>query len=287
MVEPKARFAGVDWASEAHHVGVVGDDGSRRAERVFRHGGAGLTEMADCIAAKCGGSAPEDIPVAIEVPHGLVVESTSWTGGSRSTRSTRSSSRGTAFVCRTACGSSCGATTVAPVTRRSGKYKLVVRRMSAHARLRDAVYHWSRVAVRRGPPARGRLRHAPNPDLLPASTPGGGKCGLISSPGAGQRGGPHPRTLYGPPRRQRSPRGSEWARPPASHAGACCCPASPPSRSPDRPGWRSRGRRGAGCRSCATISASWPSSPSAFRLPSTARLISCRSGVSSLAQLSE
>ena len=38
-------------------------------------------------------------------------------------------------------------TGVAPVTRRSGKYKLVVRRMAAHARLRDAVYHWARVAV--------------------------------------------------------------------------------------------------------------------------------------------
>ena len=39
-------------------------------------------------------------------------------------------------------------TGVAPVTRQSGKYKLVVRRMSAHARLRDAVYHWTRVANR-------------------------------------------------------------------------------------------------------------------------------------------
>ena len=36
-----------------------------------------------------------------------------------------------------------------------------------------------------------------------------------------------------------------------------------------------------------TISASWPSSPSASRLPTTARLISCLSGVSSCAQLSE
>ncbi|MYG24095.1 MAG: IS110 family transposase [Gemmatimonadetes bacterium] len=88
------------------------------------------------------------------------------------------------------------------------KYKLVVRRMAAHARLRDAVYHWARVAVQRDPvskakyaalrgrghghglpcvpsPARGRLRHAPNPDLLPASTPGGGSCGLISSSSVG------------------------------------------------------------------------------------------------------
>ena len=74
MVEPKAWFAGVDWASEAHHVCVVGGDGSKREERIFRHGGAGLAEMVEWIAAKSGGSAP-DIPVAIEVPHGPVVES--------------------------------------------------------------------------------------------------------------------------------------------------------------------------------------------------------------------
>ena len=36
---------------------------------------------------------------------------------------------------------------VAPVTRRSGKSMIVVRRLAAHPRLRDAVYHWARVAV--------------------------------------------------------------------------------------------------------------------------------------------
>jgi len=71
----EAWFASVDWASEAHHVCVVGSDGSKRAERIFRHGGAGLAEMADWIAARCGGAAPEDIPVAIKIPHGPVVES--------------------------------------------------------------------------------------------------------------------------------------------------------------------------------------------------------------------
>ena len=47
-------------------------------------------------------------------------------------------------------------TGVAPVTRRSGKYKLVVRRMAAHARLRDAVYHWARVAVQRDPVSKAK-----------------------------------------------------------------------------------------------------------------------------------
>ncbi len=75
MMRHEAWFAGVDWASEAHHVCVVGGDGSKREERIFRHGGAGLAEMADWIAARCGGAALEDIPVAIEIPHGPVVES--------------------------------------------------------------------------------------------------------------------------------------------------------------------------------------------------------------------
>ena len=73
MVRHEAWFTGVDWASDAHHVCVVDGDGSKREERIFRHGGAGLAEMADWIAARSGGGA--DIPVAIEVPHGPVVES--------------------------------------------------------------------------------------------------------------------------------------------------------------------------------------------------------------------
>ena len=63
---------------------------------------------------------------------------------------------------------------VAPVTRRSGKHKLIVRRMSGHAHLRHTVYHWARGAVQRDAVskakyaalrgrghghARGRLRH--------------------------------------------------------------------------------------------------------------------------------
>ena len=444
MVEPKARFAGVDWASEAHHVCVVGGDGSKREERIFRHGGVGLAEMADWIAARSGGSA-SDIPVAIEVPHGPVVESLmdrgfavyainpkqldrfrdrfspagakddsldarvladalrtdlhhfrridpvdpivielrAWSriaeeltrdrvrlsnrvreqlwryypqileavgnvadalvprplgqgsdaregpaGSAPDPREPpqapqdpadhgrptpveilrapaiavapgtteaavahiRSASERLRLVQRqiadakreiarlidvlagsedsgsgqpggqrdvTVLSSLPGVgqavlatllaeapqalerrdykalrclTGVAPVTRRSGKYKLVVRRMAAHARLRDAVYHWARVAVQRdrrqqgqvrrpsrarprpcprpafgrGPPARGRLRHAQNPDLLPASMPGGGSCGLICSPSAGQPGGPHPRARCGLPQPRRS-----------------------------------------------------------------------------------
>ena len=40
---------------------------------------------------------------------------------------------------------------VARVTRRSGKSLLVTRRLAAHNRLRDAAYHWARVAAQHDP----------------------------------------------------------------------------------------------------------------------------------------
>ena len=45
---------------------------------------------------------------------------------------------------------------VAPVTKRSGKSKIVVRRLAAHPRLRDAVCHWARVSVQRDPVSRAK-----------------------------------------------------------------------------------------------------------------------------------
>ena len=45
---------------------------------------------------------------------------------------------------------------VAPVTRRSGKRCVVVMRQACHMRLRDAVYHWARVAVQHDPISRAR-----------------------------------------------------------------------------------------------------------------------------------
>ena len=47
----------------------------------------------------------------------------------------------------------CGA---APVTRRSGKSRIVVMRYAAHVRLRNTVYHWARVASQRDPTCRAR-----------------------------------------------------------------------------------------------------------------------------------
>ena len=74
MVRDSACFAGVDWATETHHVCVISEDGSKQRERTFRHSGKELARMAAWIAAECGGD-PTGIPVAIEVPHGPVVES--------------------------------------------------------------------------------------------------------------------------------------------------------------------------------------------------------------------
>jgi transposase len=45
---------------------------------------------------------------------------------------------------------------VAPVTKRSGKTRIVVMRYAAQVRLRQAVFHWARVAVLNDPKCRGR-----------------------------------------------------------------------------------------------------------------------------------
>jgi Transposase/Transposase IS116/IS110/IS902 family len=47
----------------------------------------------------------------------------------------------------------CGA---APVTKRSGKSRIVVMRYAAHVRLRNTVYHWARVAAQRDPKCHAR-----------------------------------------------------------------------------------------------------------------------------------
>ncbi len=74
MDERRNWFVGVDWASETHHVCVLDAGGHKVGERTFRHGGVGLAEMADWILKVTGGEASA-VHVAIEVPHGPVVES--------------------------------------------------------------------------------------------------------------------------------------------------------------------------------------------------------------------
>lgn len=74
MTNERRWYAGVDWASESHHVFLTDDAGTKLGERVFKHGGEGLAEMAAWLTATAGGTEPEQLHVAIEVPHGPVVE---------------------------------------------------------------------------------------------------------------------------------------------------------------------------------------------------------------------
>ncbi len=67
-------FVGIDWGSEFHQACVVNADGETLGEKSFPHSGDGLSELQKWIMelADCGA---ESIAVAIEVPHGPVVDS--------------------------------------------------------------------------------------------------------------------------------------------------------------------------------------------------------------------
>jgi transposase len=68
--ELKCWFAGVDWASESHRVRITDSCGKRLGERDFADRGAGLAEMTASVA----GAERSAIHVAIEIPHGPIVE---------------------------------------------------------------------------------------------------------------------------------------------------------------------------------------------------------------------
>jgi hypothetical protein len=89
-------FGGIDWASETHQVCLVAADGKIIGERAFAHGGAGLAEMCDWLVTTSGEEPPK-IAVAIEVPHGPIVEIL-LERTSRSMRSTLNSSTASAIA---------------------------------------------------------------------------------------------------------------------------------------------------------------------------------------------
>jgi transposase len=66
-------FVGVDWATEEHQVCVLDEKGGVMGERSFAHSGGGLDELCRWLAQITGAQAA-DIGVAIEIPHGAVVE---------------------------------------------------------------------------------------------------------------------------------------------------------------------------------------------------------------------
>jgi transposase len=67
-------YTGIDWASDHHDVCVVDDNGTVLGEKQFEHSGAGIQKCIDWLLQLAGGDASA-IAVAIEVPHGAVVES--------------------------------------------------------------------------------------------------------------------------------------------------------------------------------------------------------------------
>jgi hypothetical protein len=74
MTDERRWYAGVDWASESHHVLLTDGDGRKIGEKIFKHGGEGLAEMAAWLMAMSGVAKPRQIHIAIEVPHCPVVE---------------------------------------------------------------------------------------------------------------------------------------------------------------------------------------------------------------------
>src|SRR5919206_2019186 len=72
MGETRCWFAGVDWGSERHPVCLLDAAGTVVGERAFAHSGAGLVALCDWLVSLAG--RPGDVAVAIEVPHGPVVD---------------------------------------------------------------------------------------------------------------------------------------------------------------------------------------------------------------------
>ncbi len=65
-------FAAVDWGSEQHQACIVDAAGKTKGERAFPHGGTGLAALCDWLVSVAGD--PGLVAVAIEVPHGPVVD---------------------------------------------------------------------------------------------------------------------------------------------------------------------------------------------------------------------
>src|SRR3954453_12528585 len=65
-------FAGVDWGSAKHQVCLLDGAGKVVGEREFAHSGAGLAALCEWVVSMAGD--PGTIAMAIEVPHGPVVD---------------------------------------------------------------------------------------------------------------------------------------------------------------------------------------------------------------------
>ena len=69
-----AFFAGIDWGSQSHQACVLDASGTVLGEKDFAHSGKGLGLLLDWILGCAAGNAGQ-VRVAIETPHGPVVDS--------------------------------------------------------------------------------------------------------------------------------------------------------------------------------------------------------------------
>jgi transposase len=73
MHEERRWFVGIDWASQEHVVTLCDGQGKKIGQRKFAHGGTGLSDMIAWVLKASGGK-PSEMHVAIETPHGPIVE---------------------------------------------------------------------------------------------------------------------------------------------------------------------------------------------------------------------
>lgn len=73
MTDPNSLFVGVDWATALHQVCVLDADGTPMHERQVRHSANGLAALCTWLLELANGDAAR-VHVAIEVPHGAVVD---------------------------------------------------------------------------------------------------------------------------------------------------------------------------------------------------------------------
>ena len=85
-------FVGIDWATTAHQVCIIDAAANDHGQQSFAHSGQGLAEMAAWLLDRTAADS-ESIAVAIEVPHGAVVESLLLAGFAVFSINTRQSDR--------------------------------------------------------------------------------------------------------------------------------------------------------------------------------------------------
>jgi hypothetical protein len=74
MMDKERRwFVGIDWGSQEHVVSLCHESGEKIGQRKFPHGGTGLSDRIAWLLQASGGN-PGEMHVAIDTPHGPIVE---------------------------------------------------------------------------------------------------------------------------------------------------------------------------------------------------------------------